>query len=284
MSLEKQAVAVINQHCPNASPLIGIVLGSGLGSLIDDIQNSISIPYSSLPGFPTPSVKGHEGNLILGILGGVSVVCLQGRSHTYEHGSHDAVIHYVRTLKLLGCVYFLATNASGSLRDDFLPGDLVLINDHINMQGSNPLVGLNNDDFGPRFPPMDNAYDKELRVLLCRMSTDLDINLRQGVYMCVMGPSYETPAEVRAFRSMGADVVGMSTVPEVIVATHCGMRVAVIATVTNFAAGAGSCGEERQSHESVITVANEAAVRLKQLVKAFVSALPERLPERLSTE
>ena len=268
-SLEK-AVSIIKQRTPNFTPLIGIVLGSGLGSLIEDIENQTIISYEELPGFPQPTVKGHEGNLILGTINGVNVACLQGRSHTYEHGHHEPVVQYVRTLKRLGCQYFLATNASGSLREDFHPGDLVMVYDHINMQGSSPLVGANNDEFGPRFPPLDNAYDAKLRASLEQKAQALDIPLHQGVYLSVLGPTYETAAEIRAFRIMGAELVGMSTVPEVIVANHCGMRVAVIATITNYATGLATTSH---CHDEVVKMANQAAVNLKKLVKAFIADL-----------
>lgn len=268
-SLEK-AVLTIKQRTPNFTPLVGIVLGSGLGSLIEDIENQTVISYNELPGFPQPTVKGHEGNLILGTINGVNVACLQGRSHTYEHGQHEPVIQYVRTLKRLGCQYFLATNASGSLREDFHPGDLVMVNDHINMQGSSPLVGPNDDEFGPRFLPLDNAYDAELRTLLEQKAQALDIQLHQGVYLSVLGPTYETAAEIRAFRIMGAELVGMSTVPEVIVANHCGMKVAVIATITNYATGLATTSH---CHDEVVKMANHAAVNLKKLVKAFIADL-----------
>lgn len=266
----EQAVSAIKAICPNTKPLIGIVLGSGLGSLIDEIQDKVVIPYSKLPGFPKPSVEGHEGNLIIGKLSGIEVACLQGRSHTYEHGNHEPVKQYVRTLKVLGCKYFLATNASGSLREDFIPGDLVLVTDHINMQGTNPLIGPNDDEFGPRFPPLDNAYDHDVRQSLAQKAAQIDINLHEGIYISVIGPTYETAAEIRAFRLMGADLVGMSTVPEVIVANHCGMKVAVIATITNMATG---LTKTSHSHEAVVATANQASKKLKQLVKNFVADL-----------
>lgn len=270
MSQVELAVKAIKAIHPNAAPLVGIVLGSGLGELIKEIQDPIIIPYSEIPGFPKPSVVGHKGNLILGNIDGVEVACLQGRSHTYEHGSHEPVIQYVRTLKKLGCQYFLATNASGSLREDFSPGDLVLINDHINMQGSNPLVGANDDEYGPRFPPLDNAYDVELRATIAQKAADLDINLHEGIYISVLGPTYETAAEIRAFRLMGADLVGMSTVPEVIVANHCGLKVAVIATVTNYATGLAKVSH---SHDAVVATANHASLKLIELVKSFIQDL-----------
>lgn len=270
MSQVEQAISEIRAVCPNAAPVVGIVLGSGLGDLVNEIENKITIPYSELPGFPKLSVQGHQGNLILGSIAGVEVACLQGRSHTYEHGTHKPVKQYVRTLKKLGCKYFIATNASGSLREDFTPGDLVLVTDHINMQGSNPLAGPNEDEFGPRFPPLDNAYDEDLRLKIAKKAAEHDINLHEGVYISVLGPSYETAAEIRAFRLMGADIVGMSTVPEVIVANHCGLKVAVIATVTNYATGLAKVSH---SHDAVVATANQAANRLQQLVKSVIQDL-----------
>lgn len=265
------AAAHIKQQLPSFKPMIGIVLGSGLGSFADQLENPVTYSYEELPGFPKITVHGHGGNLVLGQLGGVSVVCLQGRAHTYE-GLHnyETVKTYVRTLKLLGCDYFLATNASGSLREDVGPGELMLITDHINLQPSNPLVGINNDEFGPRFLPLDNAYDEGLREKLLLIAHKENIALHQGVYLSVLGPNYETAAEIRAFRIWGADAVGMSTVPEVLVANHCGMKVAVIATVTNYATG---LSQASHSHEAVVMMANQAAKKLNVLVKRFVAEL-----------
>ena len=264
------AAASIKERLPSFKPSIGIVLGSGLGSFAEQLEDAVSIPYEELQGFPKLTVHGHGGNLVLGQLGGVGVVCLQGRAHTYEGANHDTVKTYVRTLKLLGCDHFLATNASGSLREDVGPGSLMLITDHINMQPGNPLVGPNDDEFGPRFLPLDNAYDKDLREKLLRIAHEENIALNQGVYLSVLGPNYETAAEIRAFRIMGADAVGMSTVPEVLVANHCGMKVAVIATITNYATGLAYTSH---CHEAVVSVANQAAEKLNLLVKRFVTEL-----------
>lgn len=254
---------------PEFQPYIGIVLGSGLGALAQQLEASVSIPYSELPGFPEVSVQGHGGNLILGRLHGVDVVCLQGRSHTYENLDYSPVLTYVRTLKLLGCEIFLATNASGSLREDVCPGSLMLITDHINLQPGNPLVGLNDERFGSRFFPVDNAYDSQLRSSFLDIAHQENINLHQGVYISVLGPNYETAAEIKAFRILGADAVGMSTVPEVLVANHCGMKVAVIATITNFATGLASTSH---SHEAVVLTASHAAAQLSNLVKGFIAS------------
>ncbi|OCH98724.1 purine-nucleoside phosphorylase [Legionella jamestowniensis] len=264
------AAKQIQEQLPNFKPTLGIVLGSGLGSFADQLEDAISISYEQLPGFPKLTVHGHGGNVVLGYLSGVGVVCLQGRAHTYEGIDYEVVKTYVRTLKLLGCHYFFATNASGSLREDVGPGELMLITDHINMQPGNPLVGPNDDEFGSRFFPLDNAYDKEMRDKLLQIAHKEDISLNQGVYVSVLGPNYETAAEIKAFRILGADAVGMSTVPEVLVANHCGMKVAVIATITNYATGLACTSH---SHEAVVLMASKAAEKLNRLVKQFIASL-----------
>ncbi len=269
-TLAHLAAAKIKERLPSFKPRIGIVLGSGLGSFADELDDAVSISYDQLPGFPKITVHGHGGNIVLGHHSGVGVVCLQGRAHTYEGANHDTVKTYVRTLKLLGCDYFLATNASGSLREDVGPGSLMLITDHINLQPGNPLVGPNDDEFGPRFLPLDNAYDLGMREQLLLIAHQKNISLNQGVYLSVLGPNYETAAEIRAFRILGADAVGMSTVPEVLVANHCGMRVAVIATITNYATG---LAHTSHCHEAVVSVATQAAEKLNRLVKQFVTEL-----------
>jgi xanthosine phosphorylase len=264
------AVEKIRQQMPNFKPTLGIVLGSGLGSLAEQLDDERTISYDQLPGFPKLTVYGHSGNLVLGYLYGVGVICLQGRAHSYEGDNHDTVKTYVRTLRLLGCSHFMATNASGSLREEIGPGELMLITDHINMQPGNPLVGPNDDEFGSRFFPLDNAYDQGMRKKLLQIAHKESITLNQGVYLSVLGPNYETAAEIRAFRIMGADAVGMSTVPEVLVANHCGMKVAVIATITNYATGLSSTSH---SHEAVVLAASKAAEKLNRLVKQFIAEL-----------
>ena len=260
----------IKQQLPNFKPKIGIVLGSGLGEFAANLDDVVLIPYTELPGFPKANVQGHNGTLALGYLSGVAVACLQGRAHGYEGAHHDSIKTYVRTLKLLGCEYFLATNASGSLREDVSPGELMLITDHINMQPGNPLVGPNDDEFGPRFLPLDDAYNNTMRETLLQIAKKENIKLHQGVYIAVLGPNYETAAEIRAFRLLGADAVGMSTVPEVLVAHHCGMKVAVIATITNFATGLNSTAH---SHDSVVQTAALAVKKLDCLIRQFVAEL-----------
>lgn len=262
---------IIKQAHPNFKPKVGIILGSGLGQFAEELENTTSISYDNLPGFPKVSVVGHKGQLILGTCGGIEVACLQGRAHAYEGPHNNEVVKtYVRTLKLLGCEYFIATNASGSLREEVGPGELVLISDHINFQSSNPLIGPNDEEFGPRFFPLDNAYDKDMQNQFVSIADKLNIRLNQGVYLSVLGPNYETAAEIRAFRLLGADCVGMSTVPEVLVANHCGMKVAVIATITNYATGLNA---EAHSHESVVQTAALASEKLNRLIKAFISEL-----------
>ncbi len=265
------AAAIIKQRMPKTfTPRLGIVLGSGLGILTQTLENAVSIPYSELPGFPVLTVAGHAGQLVFGTLNGLDVICLQGRAHAYEGPNDETVRTYIRTLRVLGCDYFLATNAAGSLRADVGPGELMLITDHINLQPSNPLVGPNDDAFGPRFYPLDQAYHPVLLEHFVVSAKKAEITLHRGVYLSVLGPHFETAAEIRAFRSWGADAVGMSTVPEVLVANHCGMQVAVVSVITNHATGLAT---QSHSHESVIHTANLAAERLSRLIQAWVREL-----------
>ncbi|MGL6028963.1 MAG: purine-nucleoside phosphorylase [Legionella sp.] len=262
------AAAYIKKLHPSFTPSVGVVLGSGLGQFAEELEDSVAISYEDLPGFPKVTVKGHGGQLILGYWQGKGIVCLQGRAHTYEGLEHyETVKTYVRTLKLLGCDYFIATNASGSLREEVGPGELMLITDHINLQPSNPLIGPNDDEFGPRFYPLDNAYDSQMQANLLSVAEQNAINLHQGVYISVLGPHYETAAEIRAFKVLGADAVGMSTVPEVLVANHCGMNVAVIAMITNYATG---LAKTSHSHDSVVQMAAGAATKLNTLIKQYI--------------
>lgn len=269
-SLPDQAAAQILERFPTFKPQIGIVLGSGLGGLAEALDDQVSIPYRDLPGFPQTAVHGHGGALVVGHLYGVGVVCLQGRAHSYEGPSHDAVKTYVRTLKRLGCEYFFAISACGSLRETVGPGELMLITDHINFQPGNPLMGPNDDDFGPRFFALDNAYDPLTRETLHGLAHDEQIGLNDGVYIAVAGPNYETAAEIRAFQLLGADAIGMSTVPEVLVARHCGMKVAVIAMITNFATG---LAKTSHSHEAVVQMASQSSENVYRLMKRFILSL-----------
>ena len=264
------AAAVIARAAPGFSPTLGLILGSGLGGLADAAEDAVEIDYRDLPGFPEPGVAGHGGRLVLGRLGGLPVAILQGRRHVYEGGDPGAMRAPVRAVRHAGAAALLATNAAGSLRPESPPGSLMAISDHINMLGVNPLTGPNDDEVGPRFPALRDAYDPALRGLLRRCADGLGIALPEGVYLAAHGPSFETPAEIRAFRTLGADAVGMSTVPEVILARHCGLRVAAVSAITNLAEGMGG---EQLSHEQTLKFAAAAADDLALLVARFCEAL-----------
>jgi xanthosine phosphorylase len=218
-------------------PRVGVVLGSGLGAVAEAVEDPVAIPYGDLPGFPRPSVEGHGGTAVAGRIGNVPVAVLQGRAHLYEGVDHDLVRTPVRALRAAGAEILVLTNAAGSLRPELGPGRLMLITDHINLSGVNVLTGPNASELGDRFTSLRDAYDPELRDGLRAAADELGIELAEGVYLAVGGPSFETPAEIRAFRTMGADAVGMSTVHETIVARHCGLRVAAVSAITNFAEG-----------------------------------------------
>lgn len=251
------------------APRIGIVLGSGLGAVADAVQDAVRVPYAELEGFPVGSVPGHEGTLHAGTIAGVPVAVLAGRAHLYEGIDPARVRVPMRTLRALGAEAVLLTNAAGSLRPEVGPGRLMALSDHIDLTGANPLVGPNDDAVGPRFPAMGGAYDADLRAGLHAAAERLGIPLAEGVYLALRGPSFETPAEIRAFRTLGADAVGMSTVPEVIVARHCGLRVAAVSAITNLAEG---LGDEVLSHEGTLASAADAAADLARLVPAFLEA------------
>jgi xanthosine phosphorylase len=255
------------------APRLGIVLGSGLGAVADALEDAVTIPYTELPDFPAPSVHGHAGALALGTLAGVPVACLQGRRHVYEGGDAGAMRGPVRALKAAGAEALLVTNAAGSLRAEVGPGSLMAIADHINMLGVNPLTGPNDDAIGPRFPSLRDAYDPELRRLLHDAAGSLAIDLAEGVYLATAGPSFETPAEIRAFRTLGADAVGMSTVPEVILARHAGLKVVAVSAITNLAEGMGG---EALSHEQTLRYANVAAGDLTRLIIEFCAVFGAR--------
>jgi xanthosine phosphorylase len=248
------------------APRLGIVLGSGLGAVADALEDAVTIPYTELPDFPAPSVHGHAGTLALGTLSGLPVACLRGRAHVYEGGDPGAMRGPVRTLRAAGAEALFVTNAAGSLKPEVGPGSLMAISDHINMLGVNPLTGPNDEAVGPRFPSLRDAYDPELRGVLHAAAGDLDIALAEGVYLATAGPSFETPAEIRAFRTLGADAVGMSTIPEVILARHAGLKVAAVSAITNLAEGMG--GEEL-SHEQTLRYGNQAAGYLTRLIIEF---------------
>ena len=265
-----QIQQIIEKHKPGFQAQLGIILGSGLGKVAESLDDVTVIPYADIPGFPVSTVKGHSGNLYLGFLSGVPTACLQGRVHYFEGVDYRKMKTLVRSLKVMGCNSLLITNSAGSLRADVGVGELVAINDHINFQFNNPLVGENDDDFGDRFTGMEDAYNPEMRRQLHAVANDISLKLHDGVYVGVLGPSFETPAEINAYRILGADVVGMSTVPEVLIARHCGLSVAVISAITNLAAGMHS---ENLSHEVTLKGAAIAADKLIQLILAYAKAL-----------
>jgi xanthosine phosphorylase len=245
---------------------LGIILGSGLGGIADALTDAERIPYAELDGFPQPSVAGHGGTLHLGKLSGLDVAVFQGRKHVYETGDARGMTVPIRWLAQQGAEALLVTNAAGSLNADVGPGRLMGISDHINLLGVNPLTGPNDDAIGPRFPSLRDAYDPALREQLRTAAEALGIPYVEGVYLATPGPTFETPAEIRAFRTLGADAVGMSTVPEVILARHAGLRVAAVSAITNLAEGMG--GEEL-SHEQTLRNAEVAARDLVRLVQRF---------------
>lgn len=248
---------------------VGLILGSGLGELADEIENPITIPYSEIPSFPISTVEGHAGQLVYGKLGGKNVLVLQGRFHYYEGYDMRTVTFPVRVMSNLGAQSLIVTNAAGGVNTSFTPGDLMMITDHINLFGTNPLIGKNDETTGPRFPDLSQAYDAEYQNIIREAAEELDIALKEGVYTGMTGPTYETPAEVRMVRTLGGDAVGMSTVPEVIVARHEGMRVAGISCITNLAAGMGGA----LNHEDVI----EVSARIRSTFKALVTSVLERI-------
>ncbi len=275
MALDPFAAAdFIKKAAAGFNPRVGIVLGSGLGGLADQIDVVASIDFKEIPDFPQSTVEGHAGRLILGRLGGMPVVCMQGRIHLYEGIDPEDLAVPVRVLKLLGIEILLVTNAAGSFHEEVGPGRLMLLTDHINMTGRNPLVGENDERFGPRFFSMEEAYDPILRDHFKAVAKELDIDLAEGVYLHYLGPNFETPAEINAFRILGADAVGMSTTPEVLVARHCGLRVAAISNITNLVAG---LSKTKLSHEQTLECAKLAAEDLEKLIIIFLETLKREL-------
>lgn len=251
-------------------PDLALVLGSGLGGLAERIEDAVCIPYGEVPGFPQSTAPGHAGQFVAGRLGGKNVLCMQGRFHYYEGHEMATIAFPVRVLKALGCRALVLTNAAGGVNWDFSVGDFMLITDHINFMGANPLRGANDDSVGPRFCDMTHVYTPELQDVARRVATEQGVTLREGVYLGYMGPSFETPAEIRAFRTLGADAVGMSTVPEAIAASHCGLPVLGMSLITNMAAGMAG---KRLDGEEVIEIANARGPVFQQLVCGIVEAL-----------
>jgi len=263
------AAALIRARAGGRTPRLGIVLGSGLGGLADLLEDAVALPYAEIPGFPTSTVAGHAGRFLLGELDGVTVACMQGRFHLYEGHAPDVLRLPIRTFAALGVEALLLTNAAGSLRAEAGPGSLMLITDHMNFMWTNPLVGPNDDAWGERFVGLEDAYDPALRSRMLELAAGLGIRLHQGVYCALLGPLFETRAEIRAYRVLGADAVGMSTVPEVIVARHAGLRVAAISAITNLAVGMSDVPID---HEQTLRGAAIAAADLTRLVRAFAGS------------
>jgi len=267
----REARASLEEALEGRVPELGIVLGSGLGALTERLEEKLEVPYADIPHFPTPTIHGHGGTLVFGKLEKRNVICLSGRSHLYEGCDPAQVVFGVRLLRALGADTLLLTNAAGGFGEGCVPGSLMAIEDHLNLTGCSPLAGPNEDALGPRFPDMSQIYDQELREHLKRLAKTQDLDLANGVYAGVLGPSYETPAEIRMLEALGASAVGMSTVHEAIAAKHMGMRIAGVSCITNFAAGKS---DETLNHADVARVAKQAGEDFCSLVAAFVRDLP----------
>jgi len=248
---------------------VGLILGSGLGVLAEEIPDPIVVTYEDIPSFPVSTVEGHAGQLVYGELGGKKVLALQGRFHYYEGYSMNKVTFPVRVMSALGVHSLIVTNSAGGANESFEPGDLMMITDHINSFGTNPLRGKNDEEHGPRFPDLTHAYDVEYQELIRSTAEGLDLPLQEGTYYGVAGPTYETPAEVKMIQTVGGDTVGMSTVPEVIVARHEGIRVAGISCITNLAAGMGA----ELNHNDVIEVSAKIRETFKELIVSILSEI-----------
>lgn len=266
----KEATAFIQDKL-KAKPTLGLILGSGLGVLGEEIENPVNIPYEEIPHFPVSTVSGHKGQLVVGTLEGKQVIAMQGRFHYYEGYSMTQVTFPVRVMKQLGIEAVIVTNAAGGVNETYNPGDLMIISDHLNNMGDNPLIGKNDDSLGVRFPDMSQVYDREFIKCALACANELGLSVRQGVYAGNTGPSYETPAEVKMLRTIGADAVGMSTVPEVIVAGHAGLRVLGISCISNMAAG---ILDQPLTHTEVIETTEKVREDFLRFVKQIVQTLP----------
>lgn len=264
------ALATIRARKPNFSPRAAMILGSGLGAFADNLDNKVVIPYEELDGFPVSTVVGHSGELVLGSLHGIDIVCMKGRGHFYEHQSMKVMTTPVRTFKRLGCELLLVTNAAGSLRPERIGvGALVIFSDHINTMPGTPMTGANDDSYGPRFFSLANAYDKDLRAEALSVAKAEGIEVNQGVFVSYSGPCFETAAEIRMMQIIGGDVVGMSVVPEVISAAHCGLPVLAVCAITNMAEG---LGDVQLSHEQTLTSAKLAEADFIRLIERFTAS------------
>lgn len=269
MTAVEETVAYLRRRLPRL-PRMALVLGSGLGVFAESLSDTVGVPYEEIPNWPRSTAIGHAGRLILGRLGSLELICLSGRAHLYEGYTPAQATFSVRAMGKLGVHSLILTNAAGGVNLAYEQGTLVLISDHINLQGSNPLVGPNDDALGPRFPDMSAAYDEHYRHIAKLVAAELHITLAEGVYAALLGPSYETPAEIRYLRAIGADLVGMSTVPEVIVANHAGMKVLAISCVTNMAAG---ILPQKITHEEVLETGAGVRDTLVRLLKELLPRL-----------
>ena len=265
----ERAVEILSPLC-GENCKIGLILGSGLGGYAEKIENKRFVNYADLPGFPQSRVEGHKGRFVAGELFGKTVICMQGRFHYYEGYPQSQIALAVRVMKRLGVEKLLLTNAAGGVNLKFAPGDLMLISDHINFSGSHPLIGPNDEDFGPRFPDQSNVYDRDLRQGVRVAAQSIGVPLQEGVYMMFSGPSFESPAEIVFARTVGASAVGMSTVPEAITAAHCGIQTIGISLITNMAAG---ILDQKLTHEEVQETAAIASEKFTKLVDKIVESV-----------
>lgn len=265
-----EAARFITAKAQGKTPRVAIVLGSGLGGVADAVEDRTEIPYSDIPHFPVSTVEGHDGELAVGSINGVEVVAMKGRFHFYEGYTMEQVTLPVRVFSLMGVRALVLTNAAGGANPDFAPGSLMIITDHINLMGDNPLIGPNDNRFGPRFPDMTEVYSKDYIAAAREVAQETGVALAEGVYLALRGPSYETPAEVRMLRALGGDALGMSTVPEAIVARHSGLQVLGLSCITNTAAGLA--GQEI-NHAEVMEVGKEAGKRLSGLILKLLPRL-----------
>ena len=263
------AVDFINEKTNNFSPEIGIILGSGLGELADEYCNCC-ISYNDIPNFLKSTVAGHKGRLVFSEINGKKVIMMQGRNHYYEGHAMQDITYPIKVMRKLGVKTLILTNAAGAVNKSYKPADLMIITDHINFMGNNPLIGKNLDLFGPRFPDMSNAYNKELRKIAKNVANSINIDIKEGVYAMMSGPTYETPAEINMIRTLGGDAVGMSTVPEVIVANHCGIKVIGISCMTNMAAG---ILEQPLNHEEVIETSNKVKNNFIKFMETLIKEI-----------
>ena len=271
----QEASAFVRERLAGRTPQVGLILGSGLGSFAETLEDAVTIDYGDIPHFATSTVVGHAGRLVCGTRAGVSCIAMQGRVHMYEGQPAAQVTFPVRTMIFLGARTLVITNAAGGMHADWEPGTFMLIRDHINLMHDHPLRGPNDDRLGPRFPDMTRAYDPALRELARRASARCGVPLQEGVYLASTGPTYETPAEIRMMRAMGADACGMSTAPEVIVANHMGARVLGISCITNKAAGITG---EPLSHEEVTITAERVRGQFQRLIETILVELASALP------